>query len=192
MAERSCIVTGQTLPREKLIRFVAGPDGFAVADLAEKLPGRGVWVSIDPVMLRKAAAKSMLKRAIAAEFRDIEADIDLIASLMHKRAIDSASLARRAGALLGGAGKLAAEGLFDGLLAAPDASEKECRRLASKLDVNWISRALTATDLGQICGRDSLAFAAVRGDGARGILEKLKNDLDRLEAFSRSSSCQAG
>ena len=192
MAERSCIVTGQTLPREKLIRFVAGPDGFAVADLAEKLPGRGVWVSIDPVMLRKAAAKSMLKRAIAAEFRDIEADIDLIASLMHKRAIDSASLARRAGALLGGAGKLAAEGLFDGLLAAPDASEKECRRLASKLDVNWISRALTATDLGKICGRDSLAFAAVRGDGARGILEKLKNDLDRLEAFSRSSSCQAG
>ena len=192
MAERSCIVTGQTLPREKLIRFVAGPDGFAVADLAEKLPGRGVWVSIDPVMLRKAAAKSMLKRAIAAEFRDIEADIDLIASLMHKRAIDSASLARRAGALLGGAGKLAAEGLFDGLLAAPDASERECRRLASKLDVNWISRALTATDLGQICGRDSLAFAAVRGDGARGILEKLKNDLDRLEAFSRSSSCQAG
>ena len=192
MAERSCIVTGQTLPREKLIRFVAGPDGFAVVDLAEKLPGRGVWVSIDPVMLRKAAAKSMLKRAIAAEFRDIEADIDLIASLMHKRAIDSASLARRAGALLGGAGKLAAEGLFDGLLAAPDASEKECRRLASKLDVNWISRALTATDLGQICGRDSLAFAAVRGDGARGILEKLKNDLDRLEAFSRSSSCQAG
>ena len=125
MAERSCIVTGQTLPREKLIRFVAGPDGFAVADLAEKLPGRGVWVSIDPVMLRKAAAKSMLKRSISAEFRDIEADIDLIASLMHKRAIDSASLARRAGALLGGAGKLAAEGLFDGLLAAPDASEKE-------------------------------------------------------------------
>ena len=192
MAERSCIVTGQTLPREKLIRFVAGPDGFAVADLADKLPGRGVWVSIDPVMLRKAAAKSMLKRSISAEFRDIEADIDLIASLLHKRATDSASLARRAGALLGGAGKLAAEGLFDGLLAAPDASEKECRRLASKLDVNWTSRALTATDLGQICGRESLAFAAVRGGGARGILEKLKTDLDRLEAFSRSSSCQAG
>ena len=192
MAERSCIVTGQTLPREKLIRFVAGPDGFAVADLAEKLPGRGVWASIDPAILRRAAAKSMFKRAISADFRDVEADITTIGNLLHKRALDSASLARRAGALLGGAGKLAAEGYFDGLLAAPDASEKECKRLASKLGVSWTSRALLATDLGQVCGRDSLAFAAVRGDGARGILEKLKADLDRLEAFSRSSACQAG
>ena len=47
MAERTCILSGKTLPRERLIRFVAGPDGFAVADLAEKLPGRGAWIEGD-------------------------------------------------------------------------------------------------------------------------------------------------
>ena len=47
MAERTCILSGKTLPRERLIRFVAGPDGFAVADLAEKLPGRGAWIEVD-------------------------------------------------------------------------------------------------------------------------------------------------
>ena len=41
MTDRTCILSGQNLPREQLIRFVAGPDGHAVADLACKLPGRG-------------------------------------------------------------------------------------------------------------------------------------------------------
>ena len=31
MAERTCITTGQTLPSHRLIRFVAAPDGYAVA-----------------------------------------------------------------------------------------------------------------------------------------------------------------
>ena len=44
MTDRTCILSGQNLPREQLIRFVAGPDGHAVADLACKLPGRGVWI----------------------------------------------------------------------------------------------------------------------------------------------------
>jgi len=44
MAERTCIVSGQVLPRDRLIRFVAGPGGQAVPDLGERLPGRGVWV----------------------------------------------------------------------------------------------------------------------------------------------------
>ena len=142
-------------------------------------------------MLRKAAAKSMLKRSIFAEFRDIEADIDLIASLLHKRATDSASLARRAGALLGGAGKQAAEGLFDGLLAAPDASEKECRRLASKLDELDKPGAYGDRSWPDLWERKPRLCCRAWWGRQRDI-GKLKTDLDRLEAFSRSSSCQAG
>ena len=29
MSERTCIATGKTLPRHNLLRFVAGPDGYA-------------------------------------------------------------------------------------------------------------------------------------------------------------------
>ena len=53
MAERTCILSGKTLPRERLIRFVAGPDGFAVADLCGVLPGRGAWIEVDADALRR-------------------------------------------------------------------------------------------------------------------------------------------
>jgi len=54
MAERTCIATGQTLPPHKLIRFVAAPDGYAVADLAGRLPGRGAWVTAEESVIREA------------------------------------------------------------------------------------------------------------------------------------------
>ena len=193
MTERTCILSGQTLPREQLIRFVAGLDGHAVADLAEKLPGRGVWVETSVDSLRRVAAKDMLAQRIGAGFRDIEADIAQIAMMLQKRALASAGLARRAGDLIGGSGKLSAEGeSFAGLLAAPDASEREMRRLQGRLDVDWTSRALSAEELGQVFGRDSLVFAAVRRGGVAKTAENLRRELVRLEAFSPSSSCQAG
>ena len=41
---RLCAVSRVQKPPEELIRFVAGPDGKIVPDLARRLPGRGVWV----------------------------------------------------------------------------------------------------------------------------------------------------
>ena len=108
MAERTCIMSGKTLPRERLIRFVAGPEGFAVADLAEKLPGRGAWIEVNADAVRRAADKGVLKRRVGAGLRDVEDDIGRIASMMRGRALATAGLARRAGCLVGGAGKLAA------------------------------------------------------------------------------------
>ena len=37
-------VARATEPPDELIRFVRGPDGQIVPDLARRLPGRGVWV----------------------------------------------------------------------------------------------------------------------------------------------------
>ena len=193
MTDRTCILSGQNLPREQLIRFVAGPDGHAVADLACKLPGRGVWIENNAESLRRVAARNLLTRRIGAGFREVEEDILQIAQMLRQRALSFAGLARRAGDLVGGSGKLAAEGeSFAGLLAAPDASDREMQRLESRLDVDWTSRELDATELGRVFGRDSLAFAAVRRGGVAKTAENLRRELLRLEAFSRSSSCQAG
>jgi len=38
--ERRCIATGESGPTARLVRFVLGPDGTVVPDLAGKLPGR--------------------------------------------------------------------------------------------------------------------------------------------------------
>ena len=61
--ERRCIVTRAVQPRAGLIRFVAGPDDVVVPDLAEKLPGRGMWVSADAAALGQAAKKGHFARA---------------------------------------------------------------------------------------------------------------------------------
>ncbi|MFL5254251.1 MAG: DUF448 domain-containing protein [Rhodopila sp.] len=51
---RRCIVTRERLPKEKMIRFVVAPDGRLVADLAGKLPGRGMWLSASGDVLEAA------------------------------------------------------------------------------------------------------------------------------------------
>ena len=194
MAERTCILSGKTLPRERLIRFVAGPDGFAVADLAEKLPGRGAWIEVDAEIIRRADAKGVLQRRVGAGLRNVETDIDRITMMMRGRAVATAGLARRAGCLVGGAGKLAAATTDDfvGLLAAPDASERELRRLSSRLGVEWTTRLFSAEELGGIFGRDSLAFVGLQAGRSKKLAESLRREIDRLEAFSASSACQAG
>ena len=52
---RKCCATGARHPVERMIRFVRSPDGEAVPDLAQSLPGRGVWVHADAASLDKAA-----------------------------------------------------------------------------------------------------------------------------------------
>jgi hypothetical protein len=133
-----------------------------------------------------------LNRRIGAGFQDAESDITQIAGMLRLRAIATAGMARRAGCLVGGAGKLAAEAIgFVGLLAAPDASERELRRLSSRLAVDWTSRSLAAEELGRIFGRDSLAFVGLRAGRAPKLAETLRLELTRMEVFSVSSACQA-
>ena len=45
--ERRCIATGELRDPALMIRFVVGPEGQAVPDVRNKLPGRGIWVSAD-------------------------------------------------------------------------------------------------------------------------------------------------
>ena len=51
-----CIVTRTVKDEAELIRFARSPDGMAVPDLARKLPGRGLWVSLDRKVLDQAIA----------------------------------------------------------------------------------------------------------------------------------------
>ena len=66
MAERTCITTGQTLSPHRLIRFVAAPDGSAVADLAGRLPGRGAWVTATEEAIRTAEKRGQSNGHLAA------------------------------------------------------------------------------------------------------------------------------
>ena len=58
--ERRCIVSGEAQPRRGLIRFAVSPDALLVADILEKLPGKGMWVSAERDALDEAVAKNHL------------------------------------------------------------------------------------------------------------------------------------
>ena len=186
MSERTCITTGQTLPPHRLIRFVAAPDGYAVADLTGKLPGRGAWVTASKDAIRRAEKRGYFKRALGVGLQSDDETIMMIAVNLRARALSIAGLARRSGILLGGSGKLLAEGNCVGLLAADDASVRETENLCSKLAVDWVARNFSATELGKICGRDSIAFVGVRASsspGAKKLSDILQQEIKRLDGF---------
>jgi len=192
MAERTCITTGQTLPPHRLIRFVAAPDGYAIADLAGKLPGRGAWVTASEDAIRKAEKRGHFKRALGGGLLSDDQTIMTIAAQLRARVLSIAGLARRSGILLGGSGKLLAEGHCVGLLAANDASPRETEKLRSKLAVDWVARNFSATELGKICGRDSIAFVGVRAStspGADKLSDILHQEIIRLDGFYGAVGC---
>ena len=186
MAERTCITTGQTLPTHLLIRFVVAPDGYAVADLAGRLPGRGAWVEASENTIRKAEKRGHFKRALGAGLHSDDETIMSIAVHLRARVLSIAGLARRAGVLVGGSGKLLSEGRCVGLFAADDASAREVEKLRFKLAVNWVARNFSAAELGKIYGRDSIAFLGVRASlspGTDKLIDILHQEITRLDGF---------
>ena len=192
MAERTCITTGQTLPPHRLIRFVAAPEGYAVADLAGRLPGRGAWVTASEDAIRKANKCGHFKRALGGGLQSDDETIMMIAAQLRARVLSIAGLARRSGILQSGSGKLLAEGRCIGLLAADDASPRETEKLRLKLAVDWVARNFSATELGKICGRDSIAFIGVRASispGAKKLGDILYQEILRLDGFYSAVGC---
>ena len=66
---RRCIVTRERLPKERMIRFVVGPDRTLVPDLPATLPGRGIWLSAAGDVIETARAQGGLGRAFARAAR---------------------------------------------------------------------------------------------------------------------------
>jgi predicted RNA-binding protein YlxR (DUF448 family) len=192
MAERTCITTGQTLPPYRLIRFVVAPDGYVVADLACRLPGRGAWVVASDDAIRKANKRGHFKRALGGGLQSDDQAITMIAAQLRARALSIAGLARRSGLLFCGFGKLLAVGHCTGLLAADDASSRETEKLRAKLAAEWVARNFSAAELGRICGRDSIAFVGVqasKGSGSDKLSDILHQEIIRLDGFYSAVGC---
>jgi predicted RNA-binding protein YlxR (DUF448 family) len=100
--ERRDILTGQVMDEAALIRFVAGPDGVVVPDLARKLPGRGLWVAADRASVETAAKKGLFARAAKAKLSAPAELADQVERLMMGRLLAGLGLARKAGELTSG------------------------------------------------------------------------------------------
>src|SRR5207237_6323116 len=61
--QRRCIVTGESKDRGQLLRFVVGPDGALVPDVAGRVPGRGLWLRPRRDIMERARAQRTFGRA---------------------------------------------------------------------------------------------------------------------------------
>ena len=98
--ERRDIVSGEVLPGHRLLRFVAGPDGVVVPDVAAKLPGRGLWVEASRDAVNKAVAKKLFARAAKAQVTAAADLSDRAEKALVTRMLGDLGIARRSGQLV--------------------------------------------------------------------------------------------
>ena len=164
MPERMCIVTREVKDEADLLRFVRSPEGEVVPDLARKLPGRGVWVSLTRDKVADAAAKGLFARGFKAPCKAAPELADGVGKLLRGQVTSHLSLARKAGEALSGFTKVE-EALRRGpvrllLHAAGSAGDGgKLDRLAGPRTV--ICGFLTPDDLDLAFGRTNVIHAAL-------------------------------
>ncbi|GMN02912.1 DUF448 domain-containing protein [Erythrobacter sp. MTPC3] len=75
-SERRCILSGETFPRETLVRLAISPDGVVLPDPAAKAPGRGAWIAPNRAALEQSIADGHFKRALMRAYKGGPADED--------------------------------------------------------------------------------------------------------------------
>ena len=200
---RRCILTGTSHPRETLIRLALGPDGQVAADLGEKLPGRGAWISPDRSLLEKAMGpKGKLRGALARAFRasaiGVADDLpDRIAQGLERRALDRLGLENRAGHLIWGHERIG-EALLKGrvrlllhaLDAAADGTGKlEARRRGASPSTVSMVLPVPRAQLSVALGRENVVHAAI-ADSASAA--RVIAALTRWQAFTGGPASSFG
>ena len=61
---RSCVITGEKLPKKELIRVVRTPDGTVIVDLSGKANGKGAYLKRDIEVFKKARNSKILDKKL--------------------------------------------------------------------------------------------------------------------------------
>ncbi len=182
VSERRCIVTRESAPRAGLIRFVLGPEGAVVPDLAEALPGRGVWVGAERTAVETARAKNIFAHAFRAPAKPPADLADRIERLLAERCIALIGFARRADQIFVGRDQVKAaigQGAVALLLAAADSEGRDAADLAARFGGERFS-ILTGAELGAALKRETIVHMGVKPGR---LAETLARELRRLEGM---------
>ena len=190
--ERRCIVTGEVVPDNRLIRFVVGPDDQIVPDVAAKLPGRGLWVTATRAAINQAVEKKLFSRAAKAP---AHADLGLAeraekALVTHM--LGDLGLARRAGSLVMGFDNvlraLESARAPNLMIEAGDGSGDGRRKLYNAAHARGMKPVLvdclSSAELGLALGRENVIHAAVQPGG---LADRLILDAQRLRGLRNPS-----
>jgi predicted RNA-binding protein YlxR (DUF448 family) len=182
--ERFCVVERTVKPVDDLIRFVVGPDGAVVPDVKRNLPGRGLWITATGAALEMAMRRKLFAKGFK---REVKAGADLVPvtdMLLERAALDSLSIAGKAGSVTTGFTKVEAaltKASPIALLHASDGSEDGLRKLKALLRRNEehgspeipVIRAFSGAQLDLALGRSNVIHAALlAGPASQGFLTR--------------------
>lgn len=173
VSERMCIVTRERDSNADLIRFVAGPDGDVVPDLAQNLPGRGCWVGAKRSLVEKAVAKGLFAKALKTHVKAGDGLADLVDRLMAANLLGRLGMARKAGQAVLGSTKIDAAirgSRVAAVFHATDAATDGVRKLAQAMHAagrgNEAGFALfTSSEMSLAFGGANVIHAAVLDGG---------------------------
>jgi len=179
-----------------MLRFALSPDGSVVPDIRRKLPGRGVWTRLSFDTVSRAAAKQAFSRAFRAKAVASAALAETVGALLERDALQSLSIANKAGLVVAGAFKVdsaieagAVVALIQASDGAADGAAKRAHALRAKLGPE--ANAIVRIDLfrsGQLdlaLGRANVIHAALKhGAASSAFLARA----DRLRRYRDSEA----
>lgn len=183
--ERKCIVCGEVLEKENLLRFTVTPDNQVVPDFKKKLPGKGIWVKNSKKALEAAVAKNLFSKAAKKNVKAAGL-VEMVEGILRKRGLDAVSLARKAGILLTGMEKVSEAIKKDKvafILEAKDAGADGHNRvmlLAKNLEV---FRTYGIEELDKALDKVNTVHAAFLKSG---MAKTVYNEFSRFENFLNS------
>ncbi|WP_417309170.1 RNA-binding protein [Devosia sp.] len=188
--ERLCALTREVKPVDDLIRFVVSPDDEVVPDTDAKAEGRGVWISLGAKFVAEAQKKKAFARSLKAEVKVPDDLAGLTRKRLEARLLQSLGIARKAGQLLTGAGKVKSAieaGEVIGLITASDGAEDGRNKLAGSLKGFTLAaqeaglnpavaphfEMLDSGQLGLALGTENVIHAAlIRGGAAQAAVQR--------------------
>jgi predicted RNA-binding protein YlxR (DUF448 family) len=185
MRQRRCIVSGEIMPDNRLVRFVVGPDDQIVPDAAAKLPGRGLWVTATRSAINQAVEKKLFSRAAKAPAHATADLADRTEKALVARMLGDLGLARRAGSLVMGFDNVlrALESARPAklMIEASDGSGDGRRKLYNAAHARGMKPqlvdCLSSAELGLALGRENVIHAAVQPGG---LADRVIFDAERL------------
>ena len=192
MRERRCIVSGEVLAEDKLIRFAVSPDGEVTPDVAATLPGRGIWVGAARTTLNTAIKKNLFAKAAKAQVKvapDLAARVE--AGLVARMQADL-GMARRSDAIHLGFESVLRAIQSDAppalLVQASDGSADGKRKLFGAAHARGLkiqtTQCLTTDELSLAVGRQNVIHAALKSGR---LQQRLSFDAGRLLGFRPAS-----
>ena len=182
---RKCVISGEVLNKENLLRFVTLKDGTMLPDFNKKIDGRGFYVSNSKKLLQSLVEKHPFNKILHKKVEYAPNMPEIVEGILTKKGLDALNLARKAGDLVLGFEKvkeLIIKGRAAFVIEATDAGADGRQKIA-ELSANLEKFTLYDTEtLSTAFDRENTVYLAVKtgkmSDMVRLALKRYQTFLD--------------